>query len=180
MLMKMDTIRRNADDTKKKLISAAREILAEEGYIAISENKICEQAGVTRGALRYHFPAGRYDLLNELIPQLFQQIPASNTQDCKSRILELILFMQQQPVENPLVLIMEIWQATFADKDLRESVEKVFEQRFQVFFNVNTLEEIPEEIMPYRFMFWGTILSLQYHKNNNNGLQTIIDFMKAH
>ncbi|MGK6328872.1 TetR/AcrR family transcriptional regulator [Erwinia sp. DT-104] len=178
--MKMDMIRCNADDTKKKLIGAARDILAKEGYIAISENKICEQAGVTRGALRYHFPAGRYDLLNELIPQLFQQIPASNTQDCKSRILELILFMQQQPLENPLVLIMEIWQATFADKDLRESVEKVFEQRFQVFFNVNSLEELPEEIMPYRFMFWGAILSLQYHKNNGDNLQTIIDFMRTH
>ncbi|MEG9443199.1 hypothetical protein, partial [Pantoea brenneri] len=45
---------------------------------------------------------------------------------------------------------------------------------------VKTLEELPEEITPYRLMFWGSILSLQYHKNNNNGLQTIIEFMKAH
>lgn len=178
--MKMEMIRRNADETKKKLLAAARDILAEEGYVAFSENKICELAGVTRGALRYHFPTGRYDLLNELIPLLLQQIPASTTSDCKTRILELIQFMQQQPLHNPLVLIMEIWQATFADKDLRESVGQTLDQRFQVFFNVKTLEELPEEITPYRLMFWGSILSLQYHKNDNNGLQTIIEFMKAH
>lgn len=177
--MKMDMIRRNADDTKNKLIGAARNILAEEGYIAISENKICELAGVTRGALRYHFPAGRYDLLNELIPRLFQEIPESNNADCKSRILELILFMQQQPVHNPLVMIMEIWQSTFADKNLRESVGEVLAQRYQVFFNVNSLDELPEDMVPYRLMFWGAILSLQDNNNGNNDLQTLIDFMKA-
>ncbi len=178
--MKMDVVRRNADETRKKLIQAAREIIAEEGYVAFSENKICEHAGVTRGALRYHFPAGRYDLLNELIQQLFQQIPASKKYDCRSRILELILFMQQQPVQNPLVLIMEIWQATFADKQLRESVKGVFAQRFRVFFNVDSLDELPEEMMPYRFMFWGAILSLQYHKSENNGLNSVIEFIQSH
>lgn len=180
MLMKMDMIRRNADETKKRLLDAAKNIIAEEGYVAFSENKICEQACVTRGALRYHFPSGRYDLLNELIPRLLEQIPASKTSDCKLRILELIQFMQQQPVHNPLVLIMEIWQATFADENLKESVKKSLDQRFQVFFNIDSLDEMPEAIMPYRLMFWGSILSLQYHKSEKNGLQSIIEFMKSH
>ncbi|MCK6964527.1 TetR/AcrR family transcriptional regulator [Enterobacter bugandensis] len=175
----MNANHRNADETRSKLILATKDIIANEGYIGFSENKICELAGVTRGALRYHFPSGRYDLLNELIQLLFQQIPASDTQDCKSRILELIQFMQQNPVHNPLVLIMEIWHATFADKQLRESVEEVLSQRFRFFFNVDTLDELPEEIMPYRFMFWGAILSLQYHKNDKHGLNTIIEFMRS-
>lgn len=178
--MKMETIHRNADETKKKLIVAARDIIANEGYVAFSENRICERAGVTRGALRYHFPAGRYDLIKDLMAFFLQQIPVSTKSDCKSRILELIEFMHQHPVQNPLVLSMEIWQATFADKQLKESLKDVFNQQFRVFFNVDSLNELPEDVIPYRCMFWGAILSLQYHKNDNHGLNTIIEFMRTH
>ncbi|MEE4482823.1 TetR/AcrR family transcriptional regulator [Serratia ficaria] len=178
--MKIDAIRRNADETKKKLLLAARNVLAEEGYIAFSENKICDLAGVTRGALRHHFPAGRYDLIKELTWSFLQQIPASATQDGKARIMELIAFMHQQPEQNPLVLIMEIWLASFADERLAASVKEAFDQRYRIFFNVDSLDELPDDLIPYRFMFWGAILSMHHQGKDNRSLPKVLDFLEKH
>jgi AcrR family transcriptional regulator len=178
--MKKDVIQRNADETRKKLLLAAKNVLADEGYIAFSENKICELVGVTRGALRYHFPAGRYDLIRELTQSFMDQVPAGDTNDIKARIIELITYMHQNPQHNPLVLLMEIWLATSADKRLEESVRPVFEQRSLVFFGVDSWETFPEHLIPYRLLFWGAILALHQHEKDNHSLKTVIDFISTH
>lgn len=178
--MKAEKINRKADETRIRLIEAARDLLADEGYVAFSEIKICELAGVTRGALRYHFPAGRYDLTKKLLEYFYREIPVYNSPDFKSRILELVLFMKNNPKKNPLILIMEIWQATFADKQLRESVKEVLDKRIKVFFNVEKLGDIPADVTPYRFMFWGAILSLQNNNSDNSDLQSVVDFLRSH
>lgn len=178
--MNVENISRKADVTRKRLIEAARDLLADEGYVAFSENKICEQAGVTRGALRYHFPAGRYDLTKELLLYFYKQLPAFSSPNIKDRILELVVFMQENPKKNPLSLIMEIWQATFADKQLRDTVKDVLDKSIQVYFNVENLKDIPADVIPYRFMFWGAVLSLQHNSSDNTDLQCLIDFLNSH
>ncbi|WP_413715629.1 TetR/AcrR family transcriptional regulator [Serratia ureilytica] len=178
--MKKETIQRNAYETRRKLLLAAETVLAEEGYIAFSENKICDRVGVTRGALRHHFPTGRYDLIKTLAESFLQQVPTGDTHNSKTRIIELIAFMHQHPRHNPLMLLMEIWLATSADKRLAEVVKPVFDQRYQVLFGVDSLEMLPEHLTPYRLMFWGAILALHHKDSDNQNLKTVIDFLNAH
>lgn len=178
-MMKREVIQRNADETRNKLLLAAKKLLAEEGYIACSENRICDMVGVTRGALRHHFPAGRYDLINALAQRFLQEVPAGDTRDSKQRIIELMTFMHQQPKHNPLVLLMEIWLATSADPRLAAAVKEVFDRRYQIFFGVDSPEALPEHATPYRLLFWGAILALHQQDNDTRSLKAALDFLHA-
>lgn len=62
--------------TRTRLIAAAREHFARDGYHATHTNSILEQAGVSRGALYHHFPSKQdlfeavfVDISNETIQQ---------------------------------------------------------------------------------------------------------------
>jgi AcrR family transcriptional regulator len=52
-----------AAETRAALIGAATERFARDGWDATSADQIATEAGVTRGALYHHFPAGKPDLL---------------------------------------------------------------------------------------------------------------------
>jgi len=47
---------RQAEATRRLLVSVARELFAERGYTATSIEEIIRRAGVARGALYHHFP----------------------------------------------------------------------------------------------------------------------------
>lgn len=178
--MKKETVQRNAEETRKRLLLAAREVLAEGGYLTFSENKICDMAGVTRGALRHHFPSGRYGLIAEMAESLLEEIPPGSTTDIRQRIIEVLTFMHQNPVRNPAVLLMEVWLARAGDKRLAESVRHVFERSYQVFLGVDSPEQIPEHLMPYRLMFWGAVLALHQNDKEGSNLKTVIEFIQRH
>ncbi|WP_413207208.1 TetR/AcrR family transcriptional regulator [Rhodospirillum sp. A1_3_36] len=43
-------------ETRAKLISATLDVLLEEGYQNLTTQRICDKAGVSRGAMLHHFP----------------------------------------------------------------------------------------------------------------------------
>src|SRR5262249_53776854 len=57
--------RRLARDTRERLVSAARELLEEGGYVAASVQAISARAGVATGGLYRHFPS-KEDLFVEV------------------------------------------------------------------------------------------------------------------
>ncbi|MDN6900223.1 TetR/AcrR family transcriptional regulator [Oenococcus sicerae] len=57
------------DLQKEKLLAAARKLFAENGYEATSTKKINQRIGAADGLLYYYFPAGKKQLLNEIIKQ---------------------------------------------------------------------------------------------------------------
>ncbi|HXA87272.1 MAG TPA: TetR family transcriptional regulator [Mycobacterium sp.] len=46
---------RNAEATRRDILAAGREIFSQHSYSEVSGLEICNQAGVTRGALQHHF-----------------------------------------------------------------------------------------------------------------------------
>ena len=69
-----------SDQTQRALLAAARALFAERGYGATSAAAIVARAGVTRGALPYHFnnKAGLfYAVYTELEGELLQGIVQS-------------------------------------------------------------------------------------------------------
>jgi TetR/AcrR family transcriptional repressor of nem operon len=46
---------RNPEETRQKLVAAARDLILERGFTAAGVEQICEAAGVTKGAFFHHF-----------------------------------------------------------------------------------------------------------------------------
>ena len=55
-------------ETKKKIFNAAKNILQEKGYEALSIKNICEEAGVSNGSFYHHFKT-KDDLLSYYIEE---------------------------------------------------------------------------------------------------------------
>ena len=55
--------------TRARILAAATRLFAEIGYHAAANALIAEAAGITRGAMLYHFPS-REDLLEAVVEHL--------------------------------------------------------------------------------------------------------------
>ncbi len=62
--------------TRARVINAAAEVFARTGFLAASMNDIVEQAGVTKGAVYFHFPS-KEALAVAIVEEQFQQWPAT-------------------------------------------------------------------------------------------------------
>src|SRR5438105_2439049 len=61
--------------TRAALLAAARELFAENGFVATNREQIAERAGVTRGALYHHF-GSKEQLFREVVETLESEIGA--------------------------------------------------------------------------------------------------------
>lgn len=70
----MDLLRREKDTpksrrTRGRIVEEAVRVISEQGYAAASNAAVAEAAGITRGAMLYHFPT-REDLLEAVVEHL--------------------------------------------------------------------------------------------------------------
>lgn len=66
-----------AEETRRRILEAAQETFASQGYQATSVSEICQRAGVTKGAFFYHFPTKHalfLALLEDWLSQLDQYL----------------------------------------------------------------------------------------------------------
>ena len=68
-MLKRRTQDERSAETREKLIEAAIAAICELGFSAITTTLIAERAGLSRGALQYHFET-RFDLLSAVIDRL--------------------------------------------------------------------------------------------------------------
>jgi AcrR family transcriptional regulator len=61
------------DQTRRRLLTAARKVFGRVGYGAATLDAISEQAGLSRGALYYNFPGGKRDLFLALLAERVSQ-----------------------------------------------------------------------------------------------------------
>ena len=66
---------RAVEETRAKLVRAARRAFAEKGYAAASMDELTAEAGLTRGAL-YHNFGGKEGLLRAVVEQLDAEMVA--------------------------------------------------------------------------------------------------------
>jgi AcrR family transcriptional regulator len=62
-----------SEQTRGALVAAARRLFAERGYSEVGTEEIVREAGVTRGALYYHFD-GKRDLMRAVYEQLESEL----------------------------------------------------------------------------------------------------------
>ncbi|BCL74911.1 hypothetical protein JHS3_06470 [Jeongeupia sp. HS-3] len=156
--------------TRQKLLDATVELLFADGYARLSEPRLCEHVDLTRGALRHHFPQGKYDLLPALVDQLFERTLAGvlkhggNTPLQRFRLL--LEYLQQAPECNLLVLLMELWIGSQNDPRLATAVLPRFQHWLPHLFTLMPGERLPPELLKLRFTLHGAILHL--YGNNAN------------
>jgi AcrR family transcriptional regulator len=68
-------IQQRAVLTRTRVLTAAAEVFARTGFLAASMNDIVDQAGVTKGAVYFHFPS-KEALAVAIVEEQFQQWPA--------------------------------------------------------------------------------------------------------
>lgn len=61
--------------TRAALLAAARDLFAEQGFVATGREQIAERAGVTRGALYHHF-GSKEQLFRTVVEQLEEELGA--------------------------------------------------------------------------------------------------------
>ena len=82
--------------TRDALTGAAIAIFAEVGYAATTARAIAQRAGVSRGALQYHFPSWRelvaavFDQLQSELRRQFKFAPGLRHQSLEQRVEDLI------------------------------------------------------------------------------------------
>ncbi|XZG71120.1 TetR/AcrR family transcriptional regulator [Chitinibacteraceae bacterium HSL-7] len=147
--------------TKSALLGATIHVLAEHGYAALSEVRVCEQAGVSRGALRHHFPCGRYDLLAELVQQLIdaecEQLEALGPLTPKERLHLMLRGLLADPSSNTAVAVLEIWMASRGDAQLAQRTEATFEQVITRLFGHDGVAADPEEVALRAFLHGASL-----------------------
>jgi AcrR family transcriptional regulator len=71
------TTQQRAEETRERILAAAEECFARQGYDATGVAEICERAGVSKGAFFYHFPTKQavfLELLGRWLEGLEQQL----------------------------------------------------------------------------------------------------------
>jgi TetR/AcrR family acrAB operon transcriptional repressor len=63
-----------AEITRKKLLDAALKVFSKKGYVSTTLDDIAREAGVTRGALYWHFKGGKPDIFKDLINERTQGV----------------------------------------------------------------------------------------------------------
>jgi AcrR family transcriptional regulator len=89
-----------SDQTQRALLAAARALFAERGYAATSLAAIAARAGVTRGALHYHFQnkAGLFyavytEMEGELMQGIVQSMAAAEGDEWQRILLAIDTFL---------------------------------------------------------------------------------------
>ncbi|HVS98996.1 MAG TPA: TetR/AcrR family transcriptional regulator [Solirubrobacterales bacterium] len=102
-----------AEATRKALIAAGRELFAARGYEAVGAEEIVRAAGLTRGALYHHFPAGKPGLLEAA----YEQVEAESTE----RVAHVVL---DSEMDSPLAA-MKAGVAAFLDECAEPGFQRI-------------------------------------------------------
>src|SRR4051794_22403516 len=130
------------DQTRAKLIDAAAQVFAEKGYDRAGVQEISRRAGLTTGAIYGRF-AGKAELLQAAIDSRttdeLDELFSSHAFDGRATdILKIVgahLVASSPadgdgtPVEGEGALLLEAFMAARRDADVRDSIQKILEER---------------------------------------------------
>ncbi|AOY01676.1 TetR/AcrR family transcriptional regulator [Jeongeupia sp. USM3] len=148
--------------TQARLIDATISLLDELGYARLSETRICERAGVSRGALRHHFPSGRYDLLPVVVEKLVSSEAARFAALGQLTPLERVHLMLHSTLAYPdhstSVALLQIWMAARGDAKLFDGVGPIFDSALPRLFGLEPGVPHDPQTLALRFLLHGAAL----------------------
>lgn len=110
--------------TRQKLMAAAIEVLAEQGWAGATTGAVAERAGVSRGACQHHFPT-RAALVAAAVEHVFRQQSEEIVRRAKElpksqRRVEPLLSLLADVYTGPLFrAATHLWVAAVTDEELK-------------------------------------------------------------
>lgn len=101
------TVTRRREATRERILSAAMEVFAEQGFHGASVEDVCERAGFTRGAFYSNFAA-----LDDLVMELYEQ----HARRLSARV-ETLSSRDDLSPEQILAAVLDVWSESPATQD---------------------------------------------------------------
>ena len=121
-------VNRRGEETRNRILSAAEEGFASQGYDSTGVAEICERAGVTKGGFYHHFPSKQalfLELLARWLQLLDTQLDAIGAQACSVPKALLAMTEVVEPVfheaSSRLPLFLEFWRQASLDSAVWEA-----------------------------------------------------------
>jgi len=118
-----------AKRTRQKIFDVTQYILSNEGYASWSEEHLCELCQCTRGAFRYQFPKGRYDLfpayLEAVIAQDAKMVESLGHLSPTSRMYLFLMSMRSRPPSEATRAMLELSMAARGDAVLLATIDPI-------------------------------------------------------
>lgn len=179
----MALIQSRAEATRLTLIETVTQILATEGYAVLSEAYICERSGVTRGALRYHFPRGRYDLLpaftEHVVDGQARRLAPLGELSPRERCYLVLMSMQSRSPSAATVALLELWMAARGDAELSHLLQPVMARAMAQMMGGDSASDDPE-VLALRCLIHGASLHAFSPEFSAERLQAAIAWVLEH
>jgi AcrR family transcriptional regulator len=136
--------------TRAKMFNATEYILSHQGYAAWNEEYLCELCECSRGALRYQFPDGKYDLFPSFVETVIAQdakmVESMGDLTAVERMYLFLLSMRFRPPSPATRALLEISMAARGDAKLLGLIEPVVESANARVLGIASGETDPEMI----------------------------------
>ncbi|WP_028449443.1 MULTISPECIES: TetR/AcrR family transcriptional regulator [Chitinibacter] len=156
----MSSLQPRAQATQLALLRATETLLATEGYAAWSEDAICQRTQLSRGALRYHFPAGRYQLLTAfarwVVDGQAERLAPLAGLDVRSRLYLVLYSLSSQAPSNATRALLELWMAARGDAQLQAALAPLMQEAEQQLLAEQPADE--PELLALRLLMHGAAL----------------------
>lgn len=117
--------RRNADQTKKRILAAARSIFARQGYAYAGVREIAAMAGINAALVIRYFGSKENLFAMVLEKELtLDRLWSGNREDFGRNVAEILLGSDDKGANNPLPMLM----LSFSDPVAREIVLTIIER----------------------------------------------------
>jgi len=147
------------------MFDATETILSREGYAAWSEEYLCKLCECTRGALRYQFPDGRYDLfpafLETVIAQDAKMVESLGELSPVERMYLFLLSMRFRVPSPATRAMLEISMAARGDAKLFCLIEPVIDSANARVLGIATDVTDPEMIALRCILHGASMYSFQ-------------------
>ena len=141
---------RRSEDTRERILQAAAEAFAENGYDATGVAEICQRAGVSKGAFYHHFPSKQalfLDLVNGWLAGLDEQLASLRTGETSApeELLHMAALARLVFVaaEDQLPMFLEFWARASRDPEIWQATIAPY-RRYHDFFASLVREGIAE------------------------------------
>ncbi len=133
-------VQQRAEETRARILEAAAECFAQQGYEAASVADICERAGVSKGAFYHHFPSNQ-DLFMALLSDWLEaldaglrraQAEAANVPSALRDMAGMVGFVLMSAGER-LPMFLEFWTHAARDPDIWAATIAPY-RRYREFF----------------------------------------------
>jgi AcrR family transcriptional regulator len=134
----------------EEILSAARSVLVEEGYAALSTRKVAQRVGIRQSNVQYYFPAK-----TDLVRALFERSTATNMEQLSRRMAQrrmtpkqrltwtIDLFLRSHQSLDQQVFLRELWALAAHDSEVA-AVMNGFYERWVDLATENLLEINPK------------------------------------